>query len=415
MDKVKNPYDRVNRNGFTIANPFITDTMHLKIVNMDELTDEQKAMPKQDHDYTFIKQPQFEKFFVFHWCEYKKNAVKDDDSTAFQTLGERVFFVDYQSAQDYFKLLFDTEFIEYVCFQYEKGEKTGHLHLQGFMRYKTPQYAKQVRKIFPTMSLNPCGNQSNAYCREYCMKDHTRQDGFDFFEHGNFAKNGERLDLKMLIQDLKDGLTYGELLDKYPYQMLNMGDKIEKTRQNIIRERYQNVERTIHATYIYGKEGTGKTTFANRVLGYEYKDVFKVSNYKHSGKYDNYKCQDVILFDEFHGQIELTEMNDMLNGQPYDFGCRYNDKVACFTKAIFTSNYPLAEQYLDERAKGKEPSYKGFVRRIKEIIYMPEQNHYIWQLGQPTAEVLAKLDEQGATYRIDSPIEQIEMKGVQNG
>ena len=94
-------------------------------------------------------------------------------------------------------------------------------------------------------------------------------------------------------------------------------------------------------------------------------------------------------------------MNDMLNGQPYTFPCRFHDKIACFTKAIFTSNYPLDSQYREARAKGQEPSFKGFLRRIDEIIYIPEQNHYIWQKGQPTAEVIAKLTEQGATYKIE--------------
>jgi len=80
LEKVKkegaNPYDRANRNDFTIANPFITDEMKIKIVDMDNLTDEQKAMPKQDHDYTFQKQPHLVNFFIFKWCEYTKNAKK---------------------------------------------------------------------------------------------------------------------------------------------------------------------------------------------------------------------------------------------------------------------------------------------------------------------------------------------------
>jgi len=93
-------------------------------------------------------------------------------------------------------------------------------------------------------------------------------------------------------------------------------------------------------------------------------------------------------------------MNDMLNGQPYDLPCRFNDKFACFTKVIFTSNYPLNDIYKDERVKGKEPSFKGFCRRINEIIHIPEQNVYIWEKGQPSEQVIAKLTEQGAKYTI---------------
>jgi len=399
-DKVKNPYERVNRNDFTIANPFVTDEMKIKVINIDNLTDEQKAMPRQDHDYSFMKQPHIEKFFVFKWCEYTKNAVKNDDSTAFQTIGERAFFVDYESAKEYFKYLHENFVIDYVCFKYERGEKTGLLHLQGFLRYKKPQYPNKVRVIFPTMSLTPCGFKTNEDRRDYCMKEETKVDGFEFWEWGNFTRIGQRNDLKALVQDVKDNVPYEVMVEKYPYQMLNMGDKVEKLRQNLIREQFKNTEREIHVTYIYGGEGTGKTTYPYRVLGYQYQDVFKVSNYKHSGKYDNYKCQDVIMFDEFHGQIELTEMNDMLNGQPYDFPCRFNDKVACFTKAIFTSNYTMDTAYKGEIDKGKLPSFKGFKRRVKEIIYMPERNHYVWKLGRPTDEIIDKLKSQGAKIEL---------------
>jgi hypothetical protein len=109
-------------------------------------------------------------------------------------------------------------------------------------------------------------------------------------------------------------------------------------------EKYKNTERQVHCVYIHGAEGTGKTTFPYRVLGLQYAEVFKVSQYEHSGKFDFYACQKVIMFDEFFGQIKLTEMNAMLNGQPY-FPCRFHDKFACFTKAIFTSDYSLDEQY----------------------------------------------------------------------
>ena len=44
----------------------------------------------------------------------------------------------------------------------------------------------------------------------------------------------------------------------------------------------------------------------------------------------------------------------------------------------------------------KQPSYEGFLRRINEIIYMPERNVYIWQKGRPTDETIATLEKQGA-------------------
>ena len=169
--------------------------------------------------------------------------------------------MDYESAKAYFTYLHENHVLDYVCFRYEKGAKTGLLHLQGFVRYKKPQYPNKVRAVFPTMSLTPCGYKTNEDCRAYCMKEETKIDGFDFWEWGNFTKIGQRNDIKNLIIDMKKKLPYEEMLEKYPHQMLNMGDKIEKAEQKLIRDQFKNKEREIYVTYIYGAEGTGKTTY----------------------------------------------------------------------------------------------------------------------------------------------------------
>ena len=416
MEILKRERPRARRNGFTIPNPFVSE--NLNIVDMDNLTDEQKTYKIKKHDWTFIRQPEYVGLFIFVHVQYDRNQVKDDDTTKETVIAERAFFKDYESAKEFFRLVRDQDFIDYFCFQYEKGEKRGLLHLQGFMRYKKEMDMKQVHRFFPTIHLDPSYG-TNHECRDYCMKSQTAIESdehgeYGFYEYGNFVEIRQRTDLNGLIDDIIANLPYEEMLRKYPHQMINMGDKIEKTRQNILRDRFKNTERQIHVMYLYGAEGTGKTTFVNRVLGRQFMEVFKVSNYKHSGKFDNYASQDIILFDEWQGQIEITEMNDMLNGQPYNLPCRFNDRVACFTTVVFASNYPIEQAYKGELDKGKYPSYKGFLRRVNEIIYMPKQNHYVWEKGQPSEQVLAKLTEQNATVTIkEQPIEQTTIKGVQ--
>jgi len=45
---------------------------------------------------------------------------------------------------------------------------------------------------------------------------------------------------------------------------------------------------------------------------------------------------------------------------------------------------------------------------------MPKQNVYIWEKGQPSEQVLAKLTEQNATVTIkEQPITQTTLKGVE--
>jgi len=138
------PRERTRRNRFTINNPFITDD--IVVLDKDNLTDEQKALlgAEVKHDFSYIKQPPFEKYFTFAIVEYDR---KENKQVIGKVVSERCFFKDYESACEYFRQI---DFIRYVCFQYEKGEKGENLHLQGFMTYKRPMDFKVVKRIYHT-------------------------------------------------------------------------------------------------------------------------------------------------------------------------------------------------------------------------------------------------------------------------
>jgi len=161
MAAIKRDRPRARRNGFTLANPFITDD--IMVVDIDNLTEEQKAMPLIKHNFHYVRQPQFEHLFVFAHVEYNKRQIKDDPTSAIRVIGERAFFKDYESAKRFFEIVRDTDFIDYFCFQYEKGKKTGLLHLQGFMRYKKAMDMKQAHSFFPTIHLDPTKTSANRH------------------------------------------------------------------------------------------------------------------------------------------------------------------------------------------------------------------------------------------------------------
>ena len=238
IDKKRNR-QRANRNGVVINNPFITE--NVKIVDINNLTDEQKAMPRiTKNDYSFVRQPQFEKFFTFAHHQYKQNQVKDDPSTAIFVIGEKPFFKDYESVKEYFTLTMGEVNIDYFCFKYEKGE-TGNLHLQGYFHYSKPMDSKVVHKIYPSMSLNPCGKQTNTEAIGYCKKKDTQVEGYEFFEVGTPpADERSRTDMKELLTDIRNDMSYDDLMDKYTWLMIQSGDKIEKAKQKHKFKKFQN-------------------------------------------------------------------------------------------------------------------------------------------------------------------------------
>ena len=390
MGKTTRYRQRANRYGFTINNPFITED--IKVLDINNLNDEQKELlGKTKHDYSLIKQPEFKKYFNFAVIEYDH---KDNMEVIGKVVAERVFFKDYISAQEFFKQI---DYIDYFCFQYEQGA-SGNKHLQGFMHFNRPMDFKVVLELFPTMHLDKCSGK-NYDCRAYCMKEETKIEGFDFYEHGVLIEERQRTDIMSFKEDLINKATIAELFEKYPTLTLNSFNKITGLQQELLKEEYKNKERELHITYIYGTAGAGKTTYPTRVLKLKHMEICKIADYG-SGKFDEYQNQDIILFDEFYGQISLTSMNDILDGQPRYLPARYNNKVACYTKAFVISNYPLEKQYTSERLKGKEPSFEGFIRRMNEVIYMPNRNVYIWQKGEPSEQVKKTLAEQGATVEI---------------
>ena len=401
---------RANRHRFTINNPFITSDV--VVLDLATMTDEQKQLYEKNmhrNNYDELKTPELSKYFDFAICEYSQ---KEFGETFSKVVAERIFFKSYEMACEYFKTI---DFVDYVCFQYEQGALTGTKHLQGFMHYYKAMDFNIVRSIFPTIHLDRC-DDTTSECIAYCRKTDTKIDGYDFFSHGVVpADERARTDMNEYMEDVLSGMSKIDLFKKYPHLTLQMYTKITQIQQDNLYDRFKSQERNVYVCYIYGKADAGKTTYPRRVLGYNPADICKVNEYNgNQTKFDEYNGHDIILFDEFYSQIPITKMNDYLDGQPNTFlPARYGNKFACYTKAFVISNYPLEKQYAKDMPE-MQASYEGFLRRIHEIIYMPERNVYIWQKGRPSDETIAKLESQGAKITLlPQQYEQTKM-GVDN-
>ena len=89
------PRERARRNRFTLNNPFITDD--ITVLDPNNLTAEQKELLGKEvkHDFSYIKQPQFEQYFTFAIVEYDK---KENNQVIGKIVSERCFFKDYNAA-----------------------------------------------------------------------------------------------------------------------------------------------------------------------------------------------------------------------------------------------------------------------------------------------------------------------------
>ena len=259
--------------------------------------------------------------------------------------------------------------LAYWCMCDEIGEEgTYHTHIfiyrKSFMRFD------MIKKKFPAAHIEYCYGTAQDN-RDYIRKEGKHKDTDKaetnlintFEEYGEcpVEEQGKRNDLIQLYGMIKDGLSNYEILESNPEYMLQI-DKIERCRQTVREEEFKNKFRDMEVEYWYGETGQGKTRTVMEKYGYE--NVYRVTNYKYP--FDGYRGQDVIIFEEFHDSLKIQEMLTYLDGYPLDLPCRYNNKVACYTKVYILSNVAFDEQYRDIFREYPE-TFRAFRRRISCI------------------------------------------------
>ena len=166
-----------------------------------------------------------------------------------------------------------------------------------------------------------------------------------------------------ILSLIQSGSSNAEILVQYPSAM-NRLQHVEAARQTLLEECYSNQWRDLEVTYLWGKTGVGKTRSIMEKYGYS--RVYRVTNYDHP--FDDYKGQDVILFEEFRSSLPIQDMLKYLDGYPLMLPCRYSNKAACFTKVYLVSNIPLSAQYPNVQVSEPE-TYRAFCRRINQGDY----------------------------------------------
>lgn len=274
----------------------------------------------------------------------------------------------------------------YYCLCDEIGEKENTPHTHLYFACKNAVHFSKVKKLFPTAHIESAKGSSREN-RDYIRKEGKYENSpkketnlsETFEEYGEMpldkAEKNETVSAQVL-QMIKNGCTNAEIIEKFPSCYIKISH-IEKMRQTYLDEKFGNERRDVEVVYIYGETGTGKTRYVMDKYGY--KNVCKITNYSHP--FDNYKNQDVILFDEFRSSLSIADMLQYLDCYPCPLPARYSDKVACFTKVYIVSNIPLEKQF--EYAQKREPeTWNAFIRRIDRICKFEDDGQRIEELPE---------------------------------
>ena len=271
--------------------------------------------------------------------------------------------------------------ILYWCMCDEIGaEGTYHTHL--YIAFKTPRNHSVIENSFPGAHRDVVRGASRQN-RDYILKDgekyNKQADGsYDYVDNsgkrhkgtnytGTFLEWGElpqehqgkSKDVERIYSLVKDGATNNEIVEAVPSSMLSL-EKVNQTRSMLRDSEYASKWRELEVTYIFGGTGTGKTRSVMDKYGYE--NCYRVTDYKHP--FDTYDGQEVIIFEEFRGNLRHGDMLNYLDGYPLLLPCRYFNRQACYTKVFILTNVPPESQYIGVDLESR----KAFYRRIHKVL-----------------------------------------------
>lgn len=261
----------------------------------------------------------------------------------------------------------------YLVFQQERCEETGRLHWQGYCYLDSAKPLGGVRILLPGAHWEP-RRGTHEEARTYCTKERTRVDGP--FERGTPPEPGKRNDLKALCEAVASGRTDRDLA-------VTMPECVIKYRSGINALRFAFVEPRNHKTrciVLWGPAGCGKSRWAHRQFpGAFHKDPTEW--------WDGYVGNDVVILDEFYGQLSLAYMLKLLDRYPTQFQVKGGFIVFRAKLVVITSNTDPLEWYrglserVDRAGRDRPVVWQPqFFRRI-EHVYRYETGHWERNMG----------------------------------
>lgn len=243
----------------------------------------------------------------------------------------------------------------FSIFGWETTEK-GEEHLQGYSHLKNPKTFKAFGKLTDkTMHLeNSKGSAEDN--RDYCSKGEQpheewatmKKNGPNYGKNANvwscgtMPKQGIRTDIHELRDACENVTALSDIIadDQNVVALAKYGRFAQMVYASASKKRsraFRNLEVIVH----WGETGTNKTRTA-----YD-EGAFKWSPSGHQEWWDGYDGEDILLIDEFYGQLKPARLLELLDG----YSCRLPIKggftYAAWTKVYITSNAHPSMWYKD--------------------------------------------------------------------
>ena len=245
--------------------------------------------------------------------------------------------------------------------QLEEGAEDGYRHWQLVIDGgQSPIRFSTLKRKLPTAHLEPRSGPIQQAIN-YVTKKETRVSEEPRLEHGTIRhsdERGRRKDVEVVREAvLEKGLSADEVFLQVPEsnRMTAMVEKLVAARD---RSRHTK-PRQLEVIWLYGPPGTGKTSLAVEMGGTNY---YRVTDYQHP--FDAYSGEEVLILDEFDGEMRLSTLLNVLDIWPMMLPARYADRVAAYSQVVLVSNEAPWSFYPWETQSRRQ----ALMRRVHQVL-----------------------------------------------
>lgn len=236
-------------------------------------------------------------------------------------------FTNFDLEFDYEKYLEDTT-ATYVAVGRETCPTTGKLHDQGWVYFEAQRGSvKQVAKQLGGCHVEMCiGNidQNN----DYCSKES------ELREFGVKPRPGRRSDIEDIVARVKDhGLRIDDLALENPNIVHQYGRTLDRVEDIVLRSRFRNW--MTEGVWLYGPTGVGKSHTAFEGFNPQTHYVLEMTD---NGWWDGYAGQEIVILNEFRGQIPFGRLLDLVDKWPVKVPRRGREPVPFLARKVIVTS-----------------------------------------------------------------------------
>lgn len=249
----------------------------------------------------------------------------------------------------------------FATWQVEKCPTTGKEHVQGFLKFEKAVRMAAIKKMFNDGIHCEHSDASDEANIAYCSKEETRIAGP--FTFGSNKEERQRSDLKRSLEMLRAGASLFDVADQdlLSYNRYHRGfEKIHALYQ----AKKHKAWRQLKVTVLWGPTRAGKTSRAML----EDPDAYVQGSLGNNIWFDQYAGEKTIIFDDFYGQIKMSDMLKYLDGHRCMLPVKGGFGHAAWTRVFITSNTHPDNWYINCPPEVRA----AFFARIHEIIHVED-------------------------------------------